>query len=109
MSQGRAIFRNFISDALRNNPEWHRDAMEAICEGMARALEEANEQRARYDLAFRSALALASPDRLTRGSKALLNGAIVKAIYEANMSPIERAALERAKAQLEGAENGNSG
>jgi DNA-binding FadR family transcriptional regulator len=101
MSQGRAIFRNFISDALRNNPEWHRDAMEAICEGMARALEEANEQRARYDLAFRSALALASPDRL--------NGAIVKAIYEANMSPIERAALERAKAQLEGAENGNSG
>jgi hypothetical protein len=106
MSQDRAIFRQFISDSLAKNPAWLGEALFAVSDGMERAVQDLREQRARYDLAFRSALAIAHPDRLTRSSKLVLNEAIVGAISEAGMSPAEREWLNQARSKIEGAENG---
>lgn len=105
MSQEKIEFVRSISDGLAKNPEWLGEALLAVTHGMERAIRDLKEQRAQYDLAFRSALSLASPDRLTRGSKLLLNGAIVNAIHEAGMSPIEREWLKLARERAERGED----
>lgn len=94
MSEERAQFRAFIRDGLAKHPEWLRDALEAISGGMEEALRESNEQRASYDLAFRSALILAGKERVSAETKDILNRAIIKAIDPRHASPCEREFLE---------------
>jgi len=95
MSQDRFIFQKFISDSLAKNPSWLPSALDAISGGMQRAIDRLNEDRARYDLAFRSALILAAPNRVTAASREILNDTIVRAIKSDGLCQAERDYLER--------------
>lgn len=66
--------------------------------GMAAAVARANERAGDYDLAFRSALSLADPARLSTGAKEMLSKAIVGAIKKhGGGSRVENDAIERLK------------
>lgn len=73
--------------------------MEAISEGMRGALDKANEARAAYDLAMRTALILAGDKRITAEAKQVLNGAIIRAIKPEFASPAEKEMLKRLEAE----------
>jgi|SRR6185503_16331731 len=92
----RAEFESLISSTLADNPEWLPQALNGISSGMLRALAEANALRSTYDLAFRSALAISDPGRLSPETKALMNRAIVKAINPDGACKAEKDFLERA-------------
>jgi hypothetical protein len=91
----RAEFERTILTTLSKNPEWLPQAFNAICYAMQEAMAAVNAQRAAYDLAFRSALAISDPARLTPETKALMNKAIVKAIDPEGACKAELKALER--------------
>ena len=73
-------FKGFIRSSLAKNPEWLRSALDAVSAGMSQAVATANERAADYDLAFRSALSLADPARLSADAKEMLSKAVVGAI-----------------------------
>lgn len=78
----RLKFIRMIVSSLEENPEWLNDTLNAISSGMDRALRNANERQAQYDLAFRCALSLADPRRLNQDTKDLLNQKIAEIIGE---------------------------
>lgn len=95
MSQGRDTFRRFVCDSLAKNPDWLGCAIEAISEGMERAIADLRAQRGACDLAMRSALILAAPGRISQETKSILNGAIICALGSEGLSKIERETSER--------------
>ena len=90
----RLIFIHTIVSSLEENPEWLNDALNAISSGMDKALRNANERRAQYDLAFRCALSLADPKRLNQDTKDLLNQKIAEIIGEST-SGVEKEFIKR--------------
>lgn len=89
-------FKGFIISSLAKNPEWLRSALDAVSSGMSKAIATANERAADYDLAFRSALSLADPARLSGDAKAMLSKAVVGAIKKhGGGSAVEDTAVKR--------------
>ena len=96
MSQDRDIFRRFISDSLAKNPDWLRDAIEAVSSGAERAIASLREERGQFDLAMRTALIMASGNRINAHTRVALNTAIIRAISKGpGLSPVERQMLAR--------------
>ena len=89
-------FKIFIRASLAKNPEWLRSALDAVSAGMSQAIATANERAGDYDLAFRSALSLADPARLSTEAKELLSKAVVGAIKKhGGGSDIENRSIDR--------------
>lgn len=95
MNEQEARFYSIIRAGLAENPDWLRTALSAVTEGMSDALNAAHERAHKYDMAFRSALSLSDPKRLTADAKQMLCASIVEAINPKNTCQAERDALER--------------
>lgn len=91
----RLAFAMFIESSLAAHPDWLDTALASVTAGMSAALSRANERCSKYDLAFRSALALADPGRMSSGSKEILNTAIVNAIEPLGACKTEEDFLKR--------------
>lgn len=94
-SQAEADYFIAIRDGLRAHPEWLRTAMDGITQGMYGALADERTRANKLDLALRSALALALPDRVSAETKKLLNETICHVLPKEGASAVERKFLER--------------
>lgn len=94
-AKDRMQFAMFIEDTLEAHPDWLDTAIQAVSTGMHMALERERQRCISYDLAFRSALALASKDRVTAETRAVLNSAIIKAIRPTSMCQTEKEFMAR--------------
>lgn len=83
-----------IHDELSKHPDWLRSVLDATNSGMQAALATANNDRAAYDLAFRSALSLADPKRISKETRKILNDAIVMVIPNNGACRVELDALK---------------
>jgi len=92
--QRRLHFINSIVVSLEENPDWLHDALGAVSTGMNKAFQNAHARSSQYDLAFRCALALADPKRISQSTKDLLNAKISE-IIGSNASKVEKDFLDR--------------
>ena len=97
----RLTLINTIVSSLEEHPEWLNDVLNAISYGMGKALENANEKRAQYDLAFRCALSLSDPKRLSPETKNLLNWKICEVLEGNTTCKVEKEFLERVAEEQE--------
>lgn len=91
-------FQMAIRKSLAEHPNWLPSALAAVSAGMADAIAAEQQRASSYDLAFRSALGLLSPERLSAETKAMLNSAIVRAIPDEGASMIETETKQRLSA-----------
>lgn len=71
-------FSALIRDGLAAHPDWLRTAMAAVTAGMADAIGAANKHAADSDLAWRLALTLVDPKRLTAETKEHVGALLVR-------------------------------
>jgi hypothetical protein len=71
-------FAATIQNGLAAHPEWFRTAIASLTAGMANALDEANQRAAEADMAWRCALTLVHPDRVTKETKDHIGMMLVK-------------------------------
>jgi len=89
-------FAEDIRTKLAEHPDWLDVAISAVCSGMSTALVLANNRAAEADLAWRMALSLVTPDRLTASAKEHINSILVRHLKTVGAhSPVEKEALEQ--------------